>query len=406
MSQRQRPLVLFHQTGASGGAAARQMLASFTRYLWLGLGLCVAGFCVDSAQAKPAGPVSSTTAMALAARHLMSIQAAHGLFVYDYDLKASEPTGKNNLVRQAGTAYALGEYLLQHPSPELKMSLRRALAGLRDSSIATGEGEGRFVTLEQSLEYAKTGTTALALLAELQYTRATRDDRFKQIRSQWRDALLAMRLDGKGFQRQPGSDEESPYYNGEAWLALAYYQDTFFHQETANALAQLDTYLMEKYTATPDIGFYHWGIMAAAVRHATTRSAKFLAYIESQTIYFLDHLRPVPHPKANTCYALEGLLTAFAVLADHRGGSALLARLEQRIAIEMRKNLTLQIRPGAKVQPRLGQNILVDIPASYIGAFLGRSYIEYTRIDYTQHCLSALVKLNRNGRLRNLLARN
>ncbi|GBF27734.1 hypothetical protein MnTg02_02793 [bacterium MnTg02] len=375
------------------------MISVICPWLRIVLGLCLATVCAGLAEANPSDAYSSKKAMQFAVRHLLNIQDKHGLFVYDYDLKGNEPTGKNNVVRQAGTAYGLAEYFVRHPSPEIKIALRRALSALHEISVRYGKSQAHLVTEMRTVEKAKTGATALALLTEVQYYRATKDDRFKEFRSHWLNGLFAMRLDGKAFRKKPRSRKESPYYNGEAWLALAYYQDTFSDRETADALAKLDEYLIKKYTAEPEIGFFHWGVMAAAVRYSTTGSAKHVKFIEAQTKSFLDQLRPIPHPKANTCYALEGLLTAFVVLADRPESSALQARLKPRIALEVKKNLALQIRPGYKIQPRLGHNSLAPIAADYVGAFLGRSYSDYTRIDYTQHCLSALVKLHTNKKL-------
>ena len=363
----------------------------FFKLISVGLGLTLISL---PANAEPSGTATVKQAMALAAKHLTAIQESQGRFAYDFDFKSSAQTGKDNIVRQAGTTYGLAEYFREHPSPKIEETLRRAIGRLQNSSIPYGNGDGRLVSLAPSLDKAYSGATALALLAELYYRRTVEDDRFKNLRSQWLNGLLAMRIKGRGFPRTPIGKRESDYFNGESWLALAVHHDMFSDPVAGRALAELDTYFTRKYAANPKIGFFHWGVMAAAMRYQTTKSTRFLDFIYGQTKYFLDTLRPAMHPRANTCYALEGLITASAVLSDRRDATGLRSRLAKRIAAEVKKNLALQVKPGSTVKPRLDQKQTLPIPDAYIGSFLGRSYAEYTRIDYTQHCLSALTKLH------------
>ena len=104
----------------------------------------------------------------------------------------------------------------------------------------------------------------------------------------------------------------------------------------------------------------------------------------------LDNLRPERKPDSNTCYSLEGLIPALDVTAPE---SPLFQPLKERIAWEMAKNLTLQIKPD---QPHLdlGGGTRLQSPhlVNYQGAFLAGRKKPFTRIDYTQHCLSAALK--------------
>lgn len=369
------------------------MTIHFRRLLAIGLGFTLISTPAGTASAKQ---TDIKRAMELAAQHLSAVQEPQGRFIYDFDLKTSTPTGKDNIVRQAGTAYGLAEYFERFPSPRTKRTLERAIRNLQQSSVGYGTGNGKIVSSTQTLDKAYSGATALALLTELFYHRTTGDDRFATIRAQWLRGLLAMRIKGRGFLRSAAGSRESDYFNGESWLALAVYQDMFSDPVSAQALEQLDRYFMGKYAATPKVGFYHWGIMAAAERYGTTRSGALLGFIQGQTEVFLDTLRPVMHPKANTCYALEGLLTAHMTLGRRKESGELRKRLWARIRAEVEKNMALQIKPGSTVKPRLDQDRTHPVPDAYIGSFLGRSYAEYTRIDYTQHCLSALTKLYRH----------
>jgi len=43
----------------------------------------------------------------------------------------------------------------------------------------------------------------LALLSELHYYQATKDNKYKEAREDWVNAILSMKLEGKGFQADP-----------------------------------------------------------------------------------------------------------------------------------------------------------------------------------------------------------
>ena len=70
--------------------------------------------------------------------------------------------------------------------------------------------------------------------------------------------------------------------------------------------------------------------------------------------------------------------------------------LYDRVAWEMAKNLTLQIRHG-QTELDLGAGTRLQSPhlKNFPGAFLAGRKKPLTRIDYTQHCLSAAVKYRR-----------
>ena len=211
----------------------------------------------------------------------------------------------------------------------------------------------------------------------------------------WVKGLLALRNRGRGFRKTPYSRRESPYFNGEIWLALAHYYETFRDPVVGKALPGIDAYMMKVYGAKPNVGFYHWGAMAAAVRYRTTRDLRLLKFIERQTGNYLQTLRPKTAPAKNTCYALEGLLTASDVLNRSWPAAPVMPALRDRLNVEIPKNLAFQFRDEAAGTPS-GANVrgkAVDL-TRYRGLFFARDKRDYGRIDYTQHCLSAFVKLH------------
>lgn len=329
-----------------------------------------------------------TRAIEGAVAQLRDAQLERGLFAYDFDFLLARPSGKANIVRQAGTAYALGEAYADDRDPALGRALARAVAALASQSIAVEGGE--LVSFNGKRSGIKSGATALALLAELYYFRTSGDGRFTRQRDRWLNALLALHRPGAGFLRGPDSQEESHYYNGEIWLALAFYNATFKVPELAERLEAVDAYMMEAYGRAPHIGFFHWGAMAAERRFADSGDPRFQRFAQSQARNYLEELRPKRSANSNTCYSLEGLIPALELTSSDND---LFPPLKERIAWEMAKNLTLQILPDQSALD-LGGGTRLESPhlTRYPGAFLAGRKKPFTRIDYTQHCLSAAVK--------------
>ncbi len=334
----------------------------------------------------------------LALKYLIKSQRPDGLFNYQYDFIRGKYLDRDNIVRQAGAGYGLAEYFSKTRDTAAKDAIVRALKAYAARSIEYGQG--LVLSPDQSLSQAKTGATALALLAELFYFEASRDSQFKDVRQGWLRGLHALLRKGGGFVRKPGDLEESPYYNGEGWLAMAHYARLFpDNAEVQQVLEVVDPYLIERYGGESDIGFIHWGLMAAAVRHEVTGAKRFRDFVRDQAEAFLDRLRPALKPHANACYSVEGLIAAANVLGEEQGRNREFGeRLRRRIDAEIDKSLTFQMLPGQnKLDFGHGRYLFSEQLKSFAGAFTDGLYRPRARIDYTQHCLSALLNYSLLG---------
>ncbi|WP_282606019.1 hypothetical protein [Pelagibius sp. Alg239-R121] len=345
----------------------------------------------NGAEATNAYTAQLESAAGLATKQLLRAQEKDGLFTYDFDFLLGKGTGKNNIVRQAGAAYALGEAFSQQRKSELRLPLQKAVAALAGKSIQVGKGA--LVSFNGKRTGIKAGASALALLSELYYYRSSGDGRFAQDRELWLRALLALHRPGAGFLKSPDAQEESHYYNGEIWLALAFYKQTFDAEHLEPLLTEIDHAMMTIYGTTPHIGFFHWGAMAASLRFHDTGREELRHFALDQSRIYLTELRPRRSLNSNTCYSLEGLIPALALSVPE---SSLARSLEERIDWELRKNLALQIQPNQN-QLDLGDETHLQSPnlKGYSGAFIAGRKKPFTRIDYTQHCLSAVLKYKR-----------
>lgn len=327
-----------------------------------------------------------------AASFIARMQKADGLFNYEFDFIPARFSADDHIVRQAGAAYGLGEFLLYSHDTRYTKTLHKALEAFAGLSIKTQSG--RLISPDGRERHAKSGATALALLAELQYQQATGDNRYQALREQWLNGLLDQYLPDAGFRETPVSDEESPYFNGEIWLALASYdQWQPANSRLKEILPKVDGYLIASNSAEPDTAFFHWGAMAAARRYQASGDEKFARFAVQQGNSFLTTLKPRMRPGANTCYSVEGLLAVQQVVAAGGADGDFIQRLQQRVQAEMIKNQEFQIRPD---QERIyfGKQRFLQLAdlSHFTGGYLNGRYRPSARIDFTQHCLSATIK--------------
>jgi hypothetical protein len=369
-----------------------------------------------------------------AVAHTVATQQPDGLFRYDFDFLTAAPSGEQNLVRQAGMLFALSAYLVDTGDRSVIAPIQTGLDALAQRSLPVGigtaqsllmragvfsiaswrleralagrgwlyaiEGDGRLVRGDKGgYASAEAGATALALLAELAFRRATGDDRFAEIRGGWLHGLLALRIPGAGVRNHPETLESSSYNDGEAWLALAAYHEAFpGDADAAPALAEIEEYALAYYRAHPDTSFFHWGAMASATRRERGDAARLADFAAQQAEWVLREVPPEKYPDLSSCALIEGLASGVAAIRAVPGREDLVARITDRVALELVRNRAFQVQPGQR-NLALGGGGRLHAPAlaDSAGAFLIGRYHPYTRVDLTQHCIDAFLIARRYG---------
>ena len=331
------------------------------------------------------------------ALYLTNAQTRDGLFRYEFNFLSSGYSRTVNVERQAGAGFGLAEYFLYSKDESTRDAVLASIEAY--SAMSAPWQNGKLVTTDGDLNEARAGATALALLTELLYQEASGDQRGKEIRKSWVLGLLALYRQGRGFAERPGANTESSSYNGEGWLALAYY-DFLFPDDVfvSSVLDRLDEYLMRTSDERPNTRIFHWGVMAAAKRYEATGDKKFAEFVARQATAFLDKLRSRVRRHINSCASVEGLMAAAALLESAGIEKRLRSRVVKRAAEEMEKNIGFQIVPGQD-QVMLGDEryLYSEEISKFAGAFLNGLYRPQVRIDYTQHCLSAMIKYRKFG---------
>lgn len=373
----------------------------------------------------------------LAVSHWLAVQKPSGFLPYGFDLLDNVETERNslsapNLTRQTAAAAVLADYYALTGDPRASPAIQRFLRAfarhslpisksrtqnlvestrllsmpfgrykIRDALERLGllyqaRGPGKVLSPTRDYSKAYTGAVALALLTELRYSQASGDNSFAPLRQAWLEGLIGLHIPGEGFRQDPTSIETTPYFDGEAWLALAQYHRTYPQdQRVSELLDDVDAVLMQKYGKAFRIDFYHWGTMAAAARFADTQDRRFLDFLKGQTDAFLSRRTGRTDPN-NNCAWIEGVADAVGALAsanEERG--ALARRAMGWIGSEMRKAGQLQIQPGQRELAFPDARIVAPRMQGFSGCFRGGIHAAYTQVDYTAHCVSAMVKLTR-----------
>lgn len=384
-----------------------------------------------------AGPANGdyASSIRLAVDHWLAVQRPSGLLPYGFDFLAdeeSEPDAVSmaNLARQIYAASVLADYYARSGDARARPALARFLSafGERSMPIRKGrlqalveathvlsvpvgryklqsaltrlglmyeeQGPGSVPSPDRDYGHAYAGSVALALLTELRYSETSGDARFANLREAWLEGLLALRIPGRGFRQLATTIDPAPYSDGQGWLALAEYHRRFPQdRRVADALADVDGSLLQIYGREYRPMFYHWGTMAAAARYSDTRDARFLALIKFQTAAFLEHSRK---SDGNDCASAEGMADARAALMMAGEDSGALAeKMRDWLAAEMDKATRLQIGPGREALVFANARVVAPRLRDFAGSFLaGRGDLK-TQIDYTAHCVSAMLKLQR-----------
>ena len=402
--------------------------------------LCAASFLATAAIGRQAHATTNdfSSAIRLAVDHWLAVQKPSGFLPYGFNFlkdEESEPDSMSagNLARQAGTAAVLADYYALTNDPRARLAIKNFLTALDRHSLPIGksltqkliektrilsmpfgrgkihralerlnllfdkQGPGKVLSPNEDYSGAFTGTVALALLTELRYAQTSQDDSYSSLRQAWLEGLLLLRIPGGGFRKFPTSIDPTPYSDGEAWLALAEYHDHFPQDKRmAEALASVDDSLIKIYGSEFNINFFHWGSMAAAARYADSKETKFLEFIKKYTIAFLNSKQQIA--SYNDCASAEGVADALTTLVSAgEGESELSGRARAWIAREMTKTKEMQIKPGQKVLVFANARVLAPRLKEFAGSILTDRYELKTQVDNTSHCISAMIKLQRQN---------
>ncbi len=159
-------------------------------------------------------------------QYLTQAVDASGKFAYVYRPKTNEVPGKYNILRHAGTVYAMLELYEVTAETQLLQAARRAIDYLLLSAKPCEAGKREALCIVEK-DQVKLGGNALAVIALAKYTQVTQDRQYMPVLLRLGEWIQSVqRENGKFFvhkQTYPDgkiADFVSQYYPGEALLAM------------------------------------------------------------------------------------------------------------------------------------------------------------------------------------------
>lgn len=328
-----------------------------------------------------------------------------GSFVYRYHPKQDEEPGGYNMLRHAGTLYSMYELYGITGDTELLRSCVGPREYLLRHIETTGSGvDARSVVVSKGA--AKLGGIGLAAIALAKRSTVTgrRDD--DDLLRQLGRAILHHQRESGEFEYKWSYPEGEPYdfvseyYPGEAILALLRIHDLFGGDDWLDAAERAALWLIETRDAglePEQLNHDHWLLYGLNelyrvrpddryLEHAS-RIARAITAAQTRDPIVPDYLGTYHDPPRTTPVATrtEGLVAAYRLLRDH-------GRAEQ--AEEILETICLNVLFQLRNQFRPSSTIHLPRPRAALGGFR-RSLTDFEiRIDYVQHCISALLAVH------------
>lgn len=340
------------------------------------------------------------------AAYLQRMTLADGRFVYSY-LPGSDGEAEDyNLVRHAGTVYAMLEVYELTRVPALLADAERALGYLLGNVYSHPSTPTMEVVVSEGA--VKLGGVALTLLALAKYAEATGDrQHLPRMRALARYIQDSQGPDGKFVSQrsfpdlEPDPKVDVQYFPGESIFALLRLH-TLDPQESWLATAERGAHYLihvrdgglPPERVTPD----HWLLYALNELHRARPDPLYLDHAQRIARAIAGGQSRNPYPPERTgsygrgahstpaAARTEGLVAAYR-LARHFGRREDLLLVRSAIALGVGFQLQTQLLPE--------QAMYVANPRRALGAF-HQSLTDYeVRIDYVQHNLSGILGLRR-----------
>lgn len=339
----------------------------------------------------------------LGTQFLVNNQKSEGNFNYSIDFLTGVISDDDNQVRQAGALWGIASLYAHDISPSLESALRQGFAFYGDETIPSYPGENK----------GNTGALALICLSYMDYLSVAPEgelNTFEAVLEKRIDFLLTLRREDGLFYKEydvltgEGSGDPSPYYDGEALLALSTAANQFKNEEwfelaDESLEAMWEVHVEDALDSDPDSdetkGFYQWSTMALHQLDTYSRSNKTWPtddYVE-KALFLADWMintHDVLGRNRNTAYAFEGLVTAYHMAetwSHSENYEEELYELKKSIDKGLSKLTSWQIG-----HPLQNSYILENSPAPELtlGGILNEKDAPELRIDVTQHQMHAV----------------
>ncbi|NQT50960.1 hypothetical protein HQ576_02855 [bacterium] len=352
-------------------------------------------------------PEALLEAARLAGGSLARIVGPDGSFVYSHDPSTGRTSPSYNILRHGGTVYAMLELFEATREKALLDAAERAIRYLVAQVVTVRVGQRVFPCIAEG-GYVKLGGNALAIVALARHAAVTGDRRHLPLMQRLAGWMLAtQKADGRfGVHKLRVSDGRvmdvrSDYYPGESLLALVRLHALDGDARWLDAAEKGAGYLInvrDLGLALGQLNHDHWLLYALNELYRVRRKALYVrhSFRIVDAILLKQNRNPGipdwhgsyyrPPRSTPTATRSEGLAAAYQLARDFDTPDRA-ARILEGIRLGVAFQLRTQFRPESV--------LYFDDPQQWLGAFRESLTGCETRIDFTQHNISALLGLRR-----------
>lgn len=341
----------------------------------------------------------------LAVDWLIRNQEPSGKFLYSFYPEKLETSEKYNIVRHAGVLWSLCERYARKPDERLLGTIKKAKDFLLFSMKTFEDAQGVKLSAFTLEDEVKLGAVALGLLALVEYSEVTGDRSLEQVFSKLAQFILYCQKPSGEFhhkyhiKKKRFLDFESDFYPGESILALIELYNHTNDVKWLDAAKLSARYLIEVRDANKPEGALQpdqWLMIALERlykiepdplwREHLFRIARSMMLKQIRVHKFLDYVGGYGEPpvSAVTATRAEGLVSAYRVAVNEDP--------ELAQAIKDSLLLTVNALKFRQYTPELAMH--VRRPQIALGAFSESALSSSVRMDYIQHCISALMGIS------------
>jgi len=353
----------------------------------------------------------------MAADHLARITDARGRIRYHYEVALDHERNQDNLLRHAGSIYALMQAYQQLHVPAWRAAGERAIGYLlRHTEVGTrtgpsGGGRARFVVSHRSTgKVLKLGGSALALISLVEHIAATGDERYlPEARELARFIVSAQKRSGElasYLPYRPGDEvpkRASIYYPGEAILGLVRLSEVDpdpLWLKTARRAADWLIDVRDGGKRIDQLVTDHWLMIAMSHLYAATRDTRYLEHMQRMTSRIALELGATAgvaarYPDYAGSVSTPPRSTPSATRAEGLVGAVDACRLAHASCAERMKLLVSLLTHALSTQYTADALYWVPRPEAAAGGVAGGLTDTSIRDDFVQHTLSATLGLAR-----------
>lgn len=316
--------------------------------------------------------------------YLNDINPDTGLLNYLYDPRNDTYSTNNNHVRQLASLWTLTELRNYTGDKNLDKLINKTF----DYYLKYQVQKENYSYLD--IDDPKISYNAFLIMALINSSLPDRDQLAKELA----DAILALQRGDGSYSTSFTKDTNDAidYYPGEAMLALIKLYESTHDQRYLESVQKAFPYYKKTWQERKNSAMVPWHTQAYYLLYRNTQDPQIPPFIFEMNNWVIDNYQgelggfPKNDPRNLTSFMLEGLVDAYA-LAKSLGDTQHIRSYEN--SVNLARDFVL------RSQYTKADTLMLKHPARAIGGFKASLKDPRIRVDYTQHAVMALIKLQR-----------